>query len=417
MTRLLRPLLPLLLAPLLLGDDAVELLDGTRLEGEILLENDKFVRIKVPNAGGKGTSVKTVYKTKIAAIVKDGDRRVINGEGGGATRSRKEVEDLIAKVGPTPPDWWNSAKLNYPPSLDLTWPEPAPGGWNNQKNVGQFIWDIIHPNPTRWQEGIKLMSHLMQVNKDKNEVVARAMGSMAHMYHDLLEDWPRAVFWWREAVKQGLKNDPSVGLAHCYFRMGSKEMAVEILDKYGTFDGSRHMSIAKLWADMGDFDKAIAMGEERAKQTPDIGYLTAGDACRLAGRFDDAVKYYQKVIDSPGGGRDIPQNKERAKASMEAVKLFEALDLKKVAQGQYTADSYGYEGPVEVQVTVAGGKIVDVKVTKHKEKQFYSALTDTPRKILDKQHVKGVDATANATITSEAIINATAKALSKGLRK
>ena len=31
--------------------------------------------------------------------------------------------------------------------------------------------------------------------------------------------------------------------------------------------------------------------------------------------------------------------------------------------------------------------------------------------VLAKQHVKGVDATANATITSEAIINATAKAL------
>ena len=295
----------LLLAPLLFADDVLELLDGTKVEGEIVLENDKFVRIKVANPSGKGSSVKTVYKTKIAAITKGGERRVINGEGaqvgGSASKTRKEVEDLITKVGKTPPDWWDKAKLNYPPSLDLSWPEPAPGGWNNQKNMGQFIWDILNPNPSRWQEGVKLMSHLMTVNKNDKDVVARSMGSMARMYHDLLEDWPRAVFWWRQAVAAGLKNDPSLELAHCYFKMGNKEMAVEILDKFGTWDGSRHMSVAKQWADMGEFDKAIAMAEERAKQTPDIGYLTAGDACRLAGRYKEAMDYYQKVIDSFSG--------------------------------------------------------------------------------------------------------------------
>jgi len=39
-------------------------------------------------------------------------------------------------------------------------------------------------------------------------------------------------------------------------------------------------------------------------------------------------------------------------------------------------------------------------------------MIDTPKKIIDKQAVKGIDATSGATITSEAIINATAKALS-----
>jgi uncharacterized protein with FMN-binding domain len=41
-------------------------------------------------------------------------------------------------------------------------------------------------------------------------------------------------------------------------------------------------------------------------------------------------------------------------------------------------------------------------------------MTDTPQKILAKQGVRGVDATSAATITSEAIINATAKALAGG---
>jgi uncharacterized protein with FMN-binding domain len=82
-----------------------------------------------------------------------------------------------------------------------------------------------------------------------------------------------------------------------------------------------------------------------------------------------------------------------------------------VADGSYKASSQGYEGPIEVTVAVAGGRIEDVRVTNHKEKQFYSALTDTPQKIIAKQSVKGIDTTSNATITSEAIVNATAKAI------
>jgi len=55
-------------------------------------------------------------------------------------------------------------------------------------------------------------------------------------------------------------------------------------------------------------------------------------------------------------------------------------------------------------------------VTKPTEKQFYSAMNDTTTKILAKQSVRGVDATSGATITSEAIINATAKALASGAK-
>jgi uncharacterized protein with FMN-binding domain len=77
----------------------------------------------------------------------------------------------------------------------------------------------------------------------------------------------------------------------------------------------------------------------------------------------------------------------------------------------------GYEAPVKLEVTVNGGRIADIKVVEHHEKQFYSSIADTPRRIIEKQSVKGIDATTGATLTSEAIINATAKALSSGLKK
>ena len=72
----------------------------------------------------------------------------------------------------------------------------------------------------------------------------------------------------------------------------------------------------------------------------------------------------------------------------------------------------GYAGDVYIQVTVAKGRIKSVIVTKHKEKQFYSAIEDTTSHIVKEQGLTGIDATTGATITSEAIINATARALS-----
>ena len=90
--------------------------------------------------------------------------------------------------------------------------------------------------------------------------------------------------------------------------------------------------------------------------------------------------------------------------------------LRRVPDGTYQASSPGYAGDVRIAVTVAGGRIQSVKVVHHQEKQFYSSLTETPQRIIEKQGVKGVDATSGATVTSEAIINATAKALWRGMR-
>jgi uncharacterized protein with FMN-binding domain len=84
-----------------------------------------------------------------------------------------------------------------------------------------------------------------------------------------------------------------------------------------------------------------------------------------------------------------------------------------VPDGAYRDSSVGYSGQVGVEVTVSGGKIGAVKVTQHTEKQYYSSIKDTCAQILVKQGAKGVDATSGATITSEAILNATVKALGK----
>jgi len=338
---------------------------------------------------------------------------------GRVVRTRAEVEALIQRMGTTPPEWWDSARLTYPPTLDLNWPLRDAGEWDAGRNVGQYIWDVINPNPGRWKEGIKLVHHLMIRHKDDPDKLGRSMETLGHMFHNLMEDWARAAFWWRESMQYDVYVDP-INLAHCYWKLGSREMAEEVLSTIPD-DYTRHGALIKLWADMGEIDKALKLAERKAAGgMPTIAYLTAGDTCRLAGRYKEALAYYEKVLKAEvtaGREEDGKRDKERARASIEAIKVFDTLDVAQVPDGTYRASSIAYAGALHVEVVAKGGRIQSVHVTEHQEKQFYSALSETPKRIIEKQGVRGVDAVTGATMTSEAIINATAKALAGGMPK
>jgi uncharacterized protein with FMN-binding domain len=335
----------------------------------------------------------------------------------GPTRTRAEVEALIQQAGATAPDWYESTALNYPPTLDLTWTEQK-GVYNPQKFLGQYVWGVIDENPAKWREGVKLLHHCLTVNKSNQSALVKTMDALGRVYHNLFQDWARAAFWWRKAqtLVPSYAEDNASELAHCYWKLGCKEMAVSILSRYSK-DDTRHGSYIKLWAELGEVTKALAMANDTARAGfPDVGYLAAGDACRLAGRFKEATDYYQKVLAGSTKSEDLKQNKARAQQSIEAIRAAEGLDLAKIRDGFYTATSMAYAGPLEVTVEVQGGKIIAVKVTKHQEKQYYTAFTDTPAQIVEKQGIRGVDAVTSATITSEAVINAAAKALAKGMQ-
>ena len=151
-----------------------------------------------------------------------------------------------------------------------------------------------------------------------------------------------------------------------------------------------------------------------------MAFIYAGDACRVAGQYEQALQYYERLLALPVGtqAKGASSGTSTARpANIQAIKLFDTLDLGRVPDGTYRSASLGYEADVQVEVAVQASRIESVRVTEHREKQFYSALTDTPRKIIAKQSVKGIDATSSATITSEAIINATAKALSGAMKE
>lgn len=409
------------------ADDIIELTSGAKSSGKILSQAGDEITMEV-TIGGR--SFKRKYpKSRIAAVTIDGKRIVYEngmpatsgGSPSSASGGTSEAEILkrIDEVGRTAPDWYDSTPLNYPQTLDLTWPKPAPKPWNSQKNVGQYIWDRINPNPQKWREGVKLMHHIMATQKDNPEAVQQAMQSLGTMYHNLLQDYERAAFWWHQAgIRDNPSSAPSIAtlhLANCYLQLGNKKMVNDLMEKLDRYP----YAAIKLLGDMGETDKALRMADQFAKTgNALVCYLYAGDVCRVAGKLDDAESYYQKAI--AAGDKDT-RNKNhnqrdvgRAQASLAAIKFYN-LNLDRISDGTYKASSLGYEAQVHVEVTVQSGRITDVKVTQHREKQFYSSITETPKAIIEAQAVTGIDTTSGATITSEAIINATAKALAKQL--
>ena len=403
--------------------DAIEFTDGRRVEGQITNRTTKSVTITM-TVGGREYP-RDFPLDRVRAIIEDGEREVIGASGGtasaepasGTTRTRAEVLALIEEQGRSTPDWWGSVSLNHPRNLDLKWSFPPQGVWNNQRYVSQYVWDIVNPNPAKWREGVYLMHHLLRENQDRTETRQRVMVELGRMYYDLLKDHARAAFWWQNA---GLDESQEaslngVYLAECYAKLGCKELATELLRKLPP-----HFAMIKAWADMGEIDRALRMADANANGAyADIAYIYAGDACRVAGRYEKALDYYDKLLALPRsgrGGRRIQVNQIRARDNAEGIRLFELLDLSRVPDGAYRASSVGYKGDLHVEVTVRSGRIQSARVTRHQEKQFYSAMTDVTEKIVTQQGVKGVDATSGATITSEAIINATAKALAEAMQ-
>ena len=395
------------------AQDRIQFLSGAKSVGKVVEIRKKTREVVFESKIANRTITQTYPYAKIHAVIYRGKRYVLNEKAdqsaAGVRRTPQEIKTLIEQRGHTPPDWFDSTPLDYPDTLDLNWPEPAPKPWNNRKNIGQYIWDRINPNDSKWQSGVRLMHHLLTIHKDDSKKTRQVMKALGGMYFRLFQDYARAAFWWQKARVSRSSLD-GVGLAECYFRLGNKRMALDALD-------SRRLRVEtiKLLGNMGETRRAVQVADAYARQAkePQWALLAAGDACRADGQYKKAIAYYQRVLDSSEMRNEQYRRRahSRAQQSLDAIRQFELLDISKIADGEYQAESLGYEGPIAVKVTMKGGVIEDVQITKHKEKQFYSALRDMPAQIIAKQSVKDVDATSRATITAEAIVSATAKAL------
>ena len=399
------------------AEDLIELLNGAKLEGKVIAIHREAREVEFESTiAGQKLALKYDYKN-IHRVVWNDKEYIVTPKAGltntntdaSTERTEAEVKTLIETVGSTNPDWLASTPVEHPPTLDLNWPMPAPQPWNNQKNMGQYIWDRINPNANKWRSGVRLMYHLLKRHSDNSQLSQRIQRTIGGMYFRFFQDYPRAAWWWQQAGP-GAEIHNQIGLAECYFKMGNADMAKSLLNRTGTSLGK-----IKLLGAMGDTDAALSQADTfaRVARQPHEAWLLAGDICRSTDQFERAIAYYEKVIDGPEA-----RNKDymrryvgRARDSIESIKRFELLDISRLKDGVYRGDSLGYEAPIHIAATVQKGRITKLEVTQHREKQYYSALRDVPQQIIRKQDLKDVDATSRATITAVAIINATAKAL------
>ena len=311
--------------------------------------------------------------------------------------------------------------MEYPDTLDLSWPEPAPVIWNYTRNVDHYIWDIINTNARRYRGGVRLMHHLLVVNQQNEGTRARVMNELGRMYFEFFRDYARAAFWWRQAkVDQNpnFNQTPNAArLAECYWRLGDRSLAVESLRRLPLTAG-----VIKTWGDLKETGTALRLCEEGLKRglPPNQVHLLAGDACRAARDFDKAAEFYRKVMEVPAQGspaqlEQIKRDQDRAQATLEVIRLFDTLDVSRIPDGTYAGKSLGYSGVLEVEAVVKGRRIEAINVTYNPDRQYFHAVDETIRRILLKQTVNGVDAISGATVTSEAVIRASAKALAEGM--
>ncbi len=130
------------------------------------------------------------------------------------------------------------------------------------------------------------------------------MFSLGRLYYLLLQDYARAAFWWRKAgVERGPNRPECVFLADCYWRLGSKPMALDYLNRMSR--SAVPIAAIKQLADMGETRSAIQLAEAAARGGyADLAYLYAGDACRIEGQFDQAIGYYDKVLKIEPRGKE-----------------------------------------------------------------------------------------------------------------
>ena len=142
--------------------DSIEFMSGAKLEGKVISIDKQNRRVLFESviAGNKRTG--TYPYDSIHRVNWNGKDYVVTPRStprsdrsdsentAHVERTPSDVKTLINTVGRSTPDWLSKTPLNYPNSLDLDWPLPAPKPWNSSKNIGQYIWDRINPNARQW---------------------------------------------------------------------------------------------------------------------------------------------------------------------------------------------------------------------------------------------------------------------------
>jgi len=245
---------------------------------------------------------------------------------------------------------------------------------------------------------------------------------------------------WRQAIKLTYlyvqKGDCGTGEEYnMYLHLtGEHTWALrELINFVSTHRGNgaqwSYIRLASLYCTFGEYDIARRVLDAALTDLPPAPwkiageanvYIAYGDLYAAVGDSEQARKLYQRAIDllptstQPWGKEKIPRQVQLVNDKIDLLNHtnFSAMRL---ADGTYTGSAPGYAGNIDVTVTVADGKVANLNL-KHKEVTDQHATTIIPQRIIDKQSLR-VDAISGATVTTDAIVDATYQAIKPAQNK
>jgi uncharacterized protein with FMN-binding domain len=186
-----------------------------------------------------------------------------------------------------------------------------------------------------------------------------------------------------------------------------------------------YMCYASCLAHFGDFDAALKVLEDAQRDLPPKPWTTnslanihhyMGDLYARRGNMEMAREHYAEarrlypLSDQPYGRHLLPRKVAQIQAK-EKMLVMGTLTGTPLRDGDYSGRAVGYSDKedIVVSVTVQQGRLSRLDV-RHKEKIDLNAPQIIPQRILEKQSLK-VDGISGATITTDAIVEATYRAL------
>ena len=129
------------------AEDHVEFLNGTKVGGQVTEIRKDAREFDFTAKIGQRIVSRTYGFSEVHAVTYQGKRFVLTtmdevGDPQGSSSqhnsslSPSQLNRAIALAGKSEPEWFATTDLNYPQSLDLSWPLKVEGGWNNQKTWG-----------------------------------------------------------------------------------------------------------------------------------------------------------------------------------------------------------------------------------------------------------------------------------------
>ena len=274
-----------------------------------------------------------------------------------------------------PPDWFDDVEVKY----DLKTP------W---KKARLDIRKMLAEGGPKAKQAVKLTYIFIVVNKvppDDHEYPLNLFlgGEYA---------WATKVYMERlKSLPKGHSHEYR-NLASLYVRFGEPEKAIEILTA-----GLERLPDPP-WHIMNEAGLHDSLGDVYAK---------VGDTEKAAQEYRTAMKLFP-TSKQPYGRHLMPRHVAKTQSKLDLM-LRKALDLGKLRDGTYQGRSLGYGKELHATVMIRGGRIIDIRL-RHQEKIEQGATKLIPKQIIEKQSLD-VDAITGATVTTQAIVEATYRAL------